>query len=395
MQGLPIDDLRLRVGYGVTGIAPGSSYLSLTSYSYQTARFLYNNQWVQQLAPTRNPNPNLRWEEKSELNVGANISLLDFRLNAAIDVYQRETRDMLYNYSVPVPPYLNGTLQANVGTMRNNGIEAELSYDVIRRDNLSWTMSGNWSTNTNELVTLSNETFQPQSDCTTLGGTGEPIQQSTHRMCVGQPIGNFYGYKSVDIDENGIWIVVDSAGNNISIRDATARDRHVLGNGLPKHYFGFNNSARIGNVDISLNMRGAAGFQILNYLRMYYENPKITQYNMLKSAFDPVYGRTGADGRPILVNHDLSYVSYYIEDGDYLKLDNATIGYTFPQASLGQLGRLLSGARIYVSGQNLLTFTGYQGLDPEVSTGGLTPGQDTRDTYPTVRRFTTGLSFNF
>jgi TonB-dependent starch-binding outer membrane protein SusC len=389
MRGLPfINDLRLRAGYGVTGIAPSDAYQSLTSYSYQTQRFLVNGQWVQQLAPTRNANPDLRWEQKEELNVGVNFAALNSRLTGALDVYRRDTKNMLYNYSVPVPPYLTGSLLANVGTMRNNGIEAELSYDVIRRPGFLWTTSANWSTNSNKLVTLSDETFQPQSDCTTLGGTGEPIQQSTHRMCVGQPIGNFYGYKSVDIDDQGIWIVEDSAGNPISIKSATAKDRHVLGNGLPKQFFALNNTAQIGSFDVSLNLRGAAQFQILNYLRMYYENPKIQQYNMLKSAYDKVYGK-----RP--VNYDLSYVSYYIEDGDYIKLDNVTVGYTFGPGSMGRLSNVLEGARVYLSGRNLLTITGYTGMDPEVSTTGLTPGQESRDTYPTIRRFTLGMTVNF
>jgi hypothetical protein len=128
---------------------------------------------------------------------------------------------------------------------------------------------------------------------------------------------------------------------------------------------------------------------------MYYENPKIRQYNMLQSAFEPIYGKTKADGTPILLNHDLSYVSYYIEDGDFIKLDNATIGYTFGAGQLGRLSSVLSGARLYVSGRNLLTITGYKGMDPEVNTQGLAPGQESRDTYPTIRRFTAGLTFNF
>lgn len=388
MDGLTfIDDLRLRAGYGVTGIAPNNPYQSLTSYSYGP-RFLYNGQWVQGLSPARNPNPDLRWEQKDEVNVGLNFSALGTRLNGALDVYRRDTKDMLYNYSVPVPPYLNGTIQANVGTMRNTGVEAELSYDVIRRGRFSWTTGANWSTNSNKLVTLSNETFQPQSDCRFDGGTGEPIQQSTHRNCVRQPIGNFYGYKSVDIDDNGIWIVLDSAGNRISIKDATAKDRHVLGNGIPKQYFAWNNFAQIGSFDVSVNMRGAADFQVLNFMRMYYENPKITQYNMLKSAFDPVYGKR-------TVNHDLSYVSYYIEDGDYIKLDNVTIGFTLNPGMLGRLSSVVTGARVYLSGRNLMTITGYEGMDPEVNITGLAPGNDSRDTYPTVRRFTAGLTFNF
>ncbi len=382
-----VSDLRLRSGYGVTGIAPGQSYLSLTSYSYGQ-RSLINGQWVQGLAPSRNPNPNLRWEEKRELNTGVDVSMFTGRLSGTVDVYRRDTRDMLYNYSVPVPPYLFNSMLANVGTMRNNGVEALLSYEVFRGKDLNWTTSANWSRNSNKLVTLSNETFQPSNDCFFAGGTGEPIQQSTHQVCVGSQIGNFFGWKSVDIDANGEWIIEKPDGTTTPIRQARATDRQVLGNGIPRQFAAWNNSVRYKNVDVELNMRGAFGFQVLNYLRMYYENPRVTQYNMLKSAYDNVYGK-----RP--VNYDLAYVSYYVEDGDYWKLDNATIGYTIPKRMFGAFGKQVSNARIYVTGRNLLTITGYKGLDPEVPTTGLTPGQDARDQYPTVRMFTAGLTFSF
>ncbi len=380
-------DFRLRAGYGVTGIAPGSSYQSLTSYSYGTY-FLYNGNWIRQLAPARNPNPDLRWEQKEELNGGLTFAALDSRLTGSIDVYRRDTKDMLYNYSVPVPPNLTGSILANVGTMRNKGVELELGYDLIRRANFTWTTNANWSSNRNLLVTLSNDTYQPSSDCRFDGYTGEPIQTSTHKNCVGQPIGNFWGFKSIGIDSNGVWIVQDSTGNPISIRKASEKDKHVLGNGFPKQFFAWNNTARIHSFDISVNMRGAAGFQILNFMRMFYENPKIIQYNMLRSAFDKAYGTH-------TVNYDLALVSYYVENGDYLKVDNATIGYAINPRLLGPIGRALTGARVYVSGRNLYTLTGYKGMDPEVRTTGLAPGDDERDQYPTVRRFTFGVTASF
>ncbi len=384
-----VNELKLRAGYGVTGIAPSQSYLSLTSFAYR-GKFPYNGQWVQGLTPVRNPNPDLRWERKEEINVGLDFGLFDSRLNGSIDVYRRDTKDMLYNYSVPVPPYLYGSILANVGHMRNKGIEAQLSYDVLRGRDASWTTIVNWSTNSNRLVSLSNDVYQ-QSDHIYAGYTGEPVQMSTHRVDVGGPIGNFYGYKSVDIDDNGHWIVLDSAGNRISIDDAKEKDRRVLGNGLPRHYLSWNNTARYKKFDLSVNMRGAFGFQILNFQRMFYENPTILQYNMLKSAFDKVYGKR-------TVNYDLAYVSYYVEDGDYWKIDNITLGYTIDPRLLGALGRTVSAARIYVSGSNLFTFTGYKGMDPEVTTrgdDGLSPGNDYRDTYPTTRTFTAGLSLTF
>jgi hypothetical protein len=383
------NEFKLRVGYGVTGIAPDQSYLSLTSYSYGS-KFLYNGQWVEGLSPSRNPNPDLRWERKSEINTGVDYALFHSRLSGSLDVYQRDTRDMLYNYSVPVPPFLYGSILANVGHMHNQGIEAQLSYDVIRGSRLNWTTTANWSTNKNRLVSLSNSVFQ-SSDFFYAGYTGEPIQQSTHRIDIGGPIGNFYGYKSVDIDTAGVWIVLDSAGNRISINDAKEKDRHVLGNGLPKQYLAWNNAVRLGSFDLNVNMRGAFGFQILNFQRMFYENPTILQYNMLKTAFDPVYGK-----RP--VNYDLAYVSYYIENGDYWKVDNVTLGYTLGKNALRRLFGGVSEARLYISGSNLLTLTGYKGLDPEVTTrgtDGLSPGDDQRDKYPTTRMFTTGISVRF
>jgi TonB-dependent starch-binding outer membrane protein SusC len=379
-----IDDLKLRAGYGVTGIAPDSSYLSLTTYLYDD-RFFYNGRWVQGISPARNPNPDLRWERKDEINVGVDFSLFGYRLAGSVDLYQRDTKDMLYNYSVPVPPYLYGSILANVGRMRNKGIEAQLTYDVVRSPTLRWTTSANWSTNANRLLSLSNAVYVT-SDSFFTGYTGEPIQQSTHLVKVGQSIGNFYGYQSVDIDSAGEWIVLDRAGNRIPIDSVTEADRHVLGNGIPKHYLAWNNSLRWNHFDLGVTMRGAFGFQILNFQRMYYENPTILQYNMLRSAFDPVYGKR-------TVNYDLAYVSYYVEDGDYWKIDNVTLGYRLPARLAGALKS--SEARIYVAGRNLYTFTGYKGLDPEVSTTGLAPGDDARDKYPTTRSFTAGVSLTF
>ena len=385
MEGLPFNDLKLRAGYGITGIAPGASYLSLTSYGYG-GRFPIGGQWVQGLRPVRNPNPDLRWERKEELNVGVDFSLFDYRLAGSLDVYRRDTRDMLYNFDVPSPPFLTGGMLANVGHMRNSGVEAELTYDIIRSADLRWQVSGNWSTNSNELVSLSDEVYQAD-ECFNTGYTGEPVQKSTHRVCVGQSIGNFWGLQSVGIDENGVWIVRDTLGNDVSI-EGVGDQYHVLGNGIPDHYVGFNSSVVYGNWDLSVNMRGAFGHEILNFQRMFYENPTNTEYNMLESALEPVYGEE-------MLNYELDYVSYYVEDGDWWKVDALTLGYSFDDASLFALSDVVSSARIYLSGGNLFTITGYKGMDPEVSTSGLAPGNDPRDTYPTTRTFTAGLSLTF
>lgn len=381
-----IDDLKLRVGFGVTGIAPSSSYLSLTSLNYGT-RFLNNGIWIQSLSPVRNPNPDLRWEKKEEFNFGLDISVLKNRLSASIDVYKRTTRDMLYNYSVPVPPYLFSSILANVGVMENKGVEVMLNYNAIQKKAFQWDGNINFSTNANSLVSLSNDQFRTTSNFFTAGGTGEPVQDVTHRVDIGGPIGNFWGYKSVDIDANGLWIIEGADGKPKPYAQAKIEDKQILGNGLPKYYLGFNNTIRYKNFDLNILIRGAFGFQILNFQRMFYENsqPQILgNYNVLVSAFDKVYGKTE-------LKNSQAYVSHYIENGDYLKVDNITLGYNVHMKSQ----KYVKSIRVFVSGLNTITLTGYKGIDPEVSRSGLAPGNDERDKYPTTRTFTLGALVNF
>jgi TonB-linked SusC/RagA family outer membrane protein len=376
-----ITDLKLRAGFGVTGIAPTAAYLSQTSLNYGS-RFLNNGVWIQSLAPVRNPNPDLRWERKEETNFGIDLSVLGGKLSTTIDIYKRTTRDMLYNYSVPVPPYLFNSILANVGVMENKGVEVLINYNAIQKKDFSWETSINFSTNNNTLVSLSNNQFRTTANFFTAGGTGEPIQDYTHRVDIGGPIGNFHGYKSVDIDANGLWIIQGADGKPKPYAQARQEDKQILGNGLPKYYAGWNNSVRYKNWDLSVLMRGAFGFQILNFQRMFYENsqPQILgNYNVLKSAFDNVYNKTR-------LKNPQAYVSYYIEDGDYWKVDNITIGYNVNLKNK----KYIKSLRFYASGLNLFTITGYKGIDPEVSRSGLAPGNDERDKYPTTRTFTFG-----
>lgn len=226
------------------------------------------------------------------------------------------------------------------------------------------------------------------------GHTGEPIQTTTHIVKVGQPIGTFYGLKSVDITDDGLWIVegLDESGNKVNklASEATAADWQVLGNGIPAHNLNWNNSFSYKGFDLSINMRGAFGFEILNYQRMYYENAKPSiQYNRLNSAFDNVYGKSP-------VKDDQRYVSDYIENGNYWKIDNVTLGYTFNLSKQ----KVIKNLRVYGSVLNLATITGYKGIDPEVSMssgefGVLNAGSDERDKYPTVRTYTFGVNVTF
>jgi TonB-linked SusC/RagA family outer membrane protein len=377
-----INNLKLRAGYGVTGTNVLDSYNSLSSLNYSDY-FYYNGDWVRKLVPVRNANPDLRWEKKEEVNIGVDFDLFEGRISGAVDFYNRLTKDALWDYSVPTPPYLYGSITANVGEIRNRGFEALLNVVPVQKPDFTWNAGFTFSTNENELVSLSNDKFQTTNDFFYAGYTGEPIQIETHRIKIGGPIGEFYGLKTVDITDDGVWIIEKPDGTLIPATESSTDDRQVLGNGIPKYHLSWNNNFRYKNFDVSVNMRGAFGYQILNFSRMFYENPTIG-YNTLNSAFDEVYGKA-------VLTDVQRFVSYYIEDGDYWKIDNATLGYTVNLNNRNTIKNL----RFYVSGLNLLTITGYKGIDPEVKQTGLSPGNDDRDKYPTTRTYTFGVNVTF
>lgn len=384
-----INDLKLRAGYGVTGTQPNSSFLGVATLRYSGAVFT-NGQWIQTLVPGRNPNPHLRWEEKHETNVGLDFAFLRGRLSGSVDYYVRVIDGLLYDYTVPVPPNLVNTTRANVGEMKNEGVEVLLRAIPVRTKDFEWNTDMNFSTNKNELVTLSNDLYEPQNSYITSGDAQIPIYGPTHRLDIGGKIGNFWGYKVIDIDDEGKWIYEDPETGAPVPYDEFAKvdeNKMIIGNGLPKYYLSWNNSIRYKNFDFAVNMRGAFGYEILNFERMYYENTKTHQlYNRLKTAYEPIFGKA------VLNNElDLEYNSYYIEKGDHWKIDNITLGYTFNTKNWKYIDRL----RIYASSLNTFVFTNYKGTDPEVSASGLAPGNDLPDKYPTVRTFTFGLNVSF
>jgi len=380
-----ISDIKIRAGFGVTGTIANSPYLSQISYNFDRNQGAFiGGKWVPGFIPARNFNPDLRWEKKEEINAGVDFGFLKNRINGSVDFYSRKVKDLLYDFPVPVPPYLTNTMQINAGTMKNDGLEILLNIVPVQNANLQWNTGFTYSTNRNKLVSLSNDKFEAANDFFDAGYTGEPIQISTHRVKVGEPIGRFFVLKSVGVDEKGGWLVENKDGEVIPIASAKPEDRQYYGNGIPKHNVGWNNSVRYKNFDLAVNMRGAFGYDVLNFQSMFYNNPRNKAYNMLKTAYDPIDGK--------VLNNDLVYVSHYIENGNYWKIDNVTFGYTLP----ANLIKGMKNARIFVSGLNLATITGYTGIDPEgVTMTGFSPGSDQRDKYPTTRTFTAGLSVTF
>jgi len=349
---------------------------------------LYNGQWIQTLSPSQNANPSLRWEEKHETNLGFDYTMFNGLVNGTFDVYNRRISGLLYNYNVPSPPNLYPTTQANVGTMQNRGLEASLSVNPIRKGDFKWTSTFTFSTNTNKLISLSNDLYQATVPYFTTGATQDPIQTFTSIVQVGHNVGDFYGFKVVGVSADGYWQYQKPDGTIVpySKFNHSFNDKQVLGNGLPKYYAGWNNSISYKNWDFSVTMRGAFDYKVLNFQRMYYENPGIINYNRLKSAYDKVFGTAVLNK-----NVPLEFNSYYLENGDFWKVDNINLGYTFRNLK----SKYIHNLRVAGSTLNTFLITGYKGIDPEVNASGLAPGSDPRDTYPTQRTFSFSVSATF
>ncbi len=380
-----LSTLKLRGGFGITGTEPADPYMSLNVLSFSDYAY-FGDHWLKAIRPNSNTNPDLRWEKKEEINLGLDFGFFRNRLSGSIDIYQRDTRDLIWQYNVPSPPFIFSTIVANGGSMRNRGMEVSLQLVPVETKYFNWTTSFNYSTNSNRMLSFSNDkyiagTYRDE------GSTGSPIQQATHRIAEGQPIGNFWGYKTIDIDENGHWIIEGGDGKPKPIVDALSSDKKVIGNGLPKHYLNWNNSLRYKNFDLNITMRGAFGFQIWNTAEAFHGSPAmfVAGWNAMEKAFEPVYGK-----RPIAFDQPLAYVSYYVEDGDYWKIDNLTLGYNYDTKL-----NWIRNVRLFASISNLAVITGYNGIDPETPIAGLTPGIDNRYRYPSARTYTMGLSFKF
>lgn len=380
------DDIKLRAGYGVTGSQPSQSFLGVPLLGYGDY-YLYNGQWIRALQPTQNSNDKLKWEEKHEYDIGADFSVLNYRLNVSVDWYYRLIKGLLYDYSVPYPPNLYTTTRANVGEMSNNGLEIMVNAIPVQTKDFKWETTITFSTNSNKLKSLSNDLYQTSSDYFMTGWIEEPIKTESHIVRIGHKVGDIYGFKVVDVDESGKWIYLDKNGNRVNYDDFTHsfEDKQILGNGVPKWYLGFNNQFRYKNFDLAINMRGAFGFQIMNGMRMFYENRSRQDWNRLRSAYDKVFGKAVLN---TLCSEEFN--SYYVENGDYWKIDNITLGYSF-----SKINKWIKTLRLYASVNNAITITGYKGIDPEVSTSGLAPSYDNRDSYPHTRAFTFGMNVTF
>ncbi len=370
-------ELKLRAGYGISGNQDGlDPYQSLELYG-RSGQYYDDGKWYTAYQISQNANPNLKWEETSMFNIGIDYSLFDARLSGAVEYYQKKTSDLLYTYQVPVPPYLYSSMIANVGDMENKGIEMVINGDVIRKDDLRWTLSVNLAHNKNEITKLSNADFATESiktgDAWIRGGSNN----TTHIVEEGKEVGTFYGWRSYGLDENGKYIMDDMVDGEAGL---TEEDRTYIGSAQPDLTYGINSALSWKKFEFSFFLRGVYGNDVLNFSRMSYGTTQwLPGANVLKSALT-----SGLTDNP-------KYNSYYIEKGSFLRMDNATVAYNFkPKNALG-----INSLRVYFTAQNLFTITGYDGLDPEVEMDGLDPGVEGREYYPKARTFSLGVNLSF
>lgn len=386
-----LNKLKLRAGYGVTGVIPAYSYQSIVRYSYSGGNYYRDGKWGKGLKALSNANPDLKWEIAKELNVGLDWGVLNDRLGGSVDFYVKNTSDMLFDYAVPSPPNLYTSTLANVGKMRNSGIEIMVRAIPVQTKDFEWNTALTMQHNANKLVSLSNDLYQTEN-ILWQQGVGDPVSQYTHKVEVGKSFGEIWSLKAVGVSEKtGLFLIENpETGQAAEFYQEMRNDRdnwyQRMGNGIPKISMGWNNTFRYQNFDLTMQFTGQFGYKIINQQRVFYEN-NAHAYNKLKSAADAIGGI-----RPLSAQQSQVVTSYYIEDGDYLKLTNMTLGYTYDFKKSAYIKNI----RFYGSVDNLFTITKYKGADPELGSNNFwTAGVDSRDKYPTVRSFTVGMNVTF
>lgn len=376
-----LDNLKIRAGYGITGNQDGiGEYRSLSlmgtgggAYYDQTT-----DSWKQSYGITQNPNPDLKWESTAQTNIGIDIAFLG-RFNATVDAYIKKTSDLLYTYNVPQPPYLYDKMLANVGDLSNKGIELTLGANIIDKGGFTWNANLVMAHNKQRVEKLSNDIYQtdavPSGNLHGLTGMSGVF---TQLLKEGYAVGTFWGPKFIGFDEEGKFLLeTDDAGNVI---------QQYLGNAQPTLSLGFAMDFAYRGFDLNIAANGLFGQKILNAQAMNISYPgRLPGYNILDSWLD----KDVTEG-PV-------FSDYWIEKGDFLRVQTVTLGYTLPVQNAW-----FSRARVYVTGENLFTFTGYDGLDPEVNFSGLgSPGIDKslgegdNYYYPRATTFSLGVNLSF
>lgn len=375
-----VNNLQLRVGYGITGNQEFSNYTSL-AYYIRTGNSINFETGEESVAFgfSHNANPNIKWEENAELNIGLDFGLFEDKISGSLDFFQKNTYDLLGQYTVPVPPYPVDKIWANVGQFKVTGFEAFVQVYPVRNKNFDWKTSFVFSTYKQEVVSLGNDEFnwsaQKEGWLEGRGLVGD--LNWTQIVEPGKALGTWFMPEYAGLSADGKFLFYTASGG--VTRNLEDAERRVVGSAQPDFELGWSNYFTFyKNWDVSFSLRAVYGYEIFNTTKLIFGNPIwLPEINVLESALDEA-----ANG----LNDNPKLSSYYLEDGSFIRLDNISVGYNFKKIGI------VRNIRVYFTSNNLLTITNYSGIDPEISTNGQSFGLDQYNVYPKTRTFTFGVN---
>jgi TonB-linked SusC/RagA family outer membrane protein len=385
MKSVPvISDLKLRVGYGKSGNSLGfDAFSALLVYGTPptSSKYLNNGIISNAIGPVRNENPDLKWESTSTTNFGLDFGLFGNRITGSVDYYIKKTSDLIYSeYAVSTTQFFLPTITANVGKIKNTGIELSLNALVVKTNDFRWNTSPNIAHNKNVVETLSDDFYKISYIQTAqLGGKGQSGNYS-QIIQPGEALGTFKLWNYAGKNEAGISTYINAAGQTIATQPLTS-DAKVAGNAQPKYIYGWSNSFTYKKWDFSFLVRGVLGNKILNATAAGLNTPADAKLQNIPRS---TLGESFNDGNAYLIS------DRYLESGSYLRLDNTTLGFTIKPKV-----QTVKSVRLYMTANNLFVITKYTGLDPEINIGGLTPGIDNNNYYPKTRTFSLGINASF
>lgn len=396
-----VNDLKLRAGYGITGNQ------NIGNYSFasvlQTVQYNFNGTPVNAIVPQAIPNPGVRWEKVEQANIGVDASFWNSRVNVTLDAYLKNTRDMLVPMSVPISTGYSDIVvpSINLGKVQNRGIELAVNTKNITGE-FEWSTSFNVSYNQNKIVSL-NDSVPLYTGSIGLN------QNLSIQHPGGYPINEFYGFVTAGVfqnqkEVNGWAVQVPGADpynrtspGDIKFRDLNNdgkiddNDRTFIGNPNPSFIFAMNNNFSYKGFDLSVFLQGIAGNDIYNANRIWQEGMAVAQ-NQTTAVLDRWTGEGTSTSMPRAVfndpNKNTRVSDRFVEDGSYLRIKNVTLGYTLPRFIVQKAK--MNSARVYISCQNLATFTKYTGFDPEVPSNGID-----LNVYPVTRTISAGINISF
>ncbi|HEY9194935.1 MAG TPA: SusC/RagA family TonB-linked outer membrane protein, partial [Mucilaginibacter sp.] len=384
MEGVSaVSDLKLRAGYGVSGNSLGfDAFTAQLIYGIPPGggKFLSNGNITNPIGPVRNDNPDLKWESTATTNIGLDFGFLQNRITGSFDYYIKKTSDLIYTYPVSTTEYFYPFYTANVGKIKNSGYEVVINAIPVKTSSFTWRTSFNVSHNKNVVESLSNSKFAINYIQTAqLGGKGQSGNYS-QIIQPGYAIGTYYLWHYLGKNDNGVSTYRKADGTTTASQPLTT-DQFITGSAQPKLIYGWSNSFFYKNFDLNFLVRGVYGNQILNATLASLNNPADSKLQNIPRF---TLGESFKDINGYLVS------DRFLESGSYLRLDNATLGYTIKPHI-----QAIKSLRFYVSGNNVFIITKYRGVDPEINIGGLTPGIDNKDFYPKTRTFSIGLNASF